>query len=107
MSSWNGGITQRQLRWLRQELAAAEAAGERVLVASHHQLGQGGARATHMAWNWRKVQEVGGAVGMPGCTLLVAAGGWYREVAQGQHELQLTRQRKHAALPAINAVLAS
>lgn len=58
MSSWNGGITQRQLRWLRQELAAAEAAGERVLVASHHQLGQGGARATHMAWNWRKVQEV-------------------------------------------------
>ncbi len=60
MSSWNGGITRRQLGWLQQELAAAEAAGERVLVASHHQLGQGGARATHMAWNWREVQEVGG-----------------------------------------------
>lgn len=61
MSSWNGGITQRQLRWLQHELAAADVAGERVLVASHHQLGHGAARATHMAWNWREVQQVGGA----------------------------------------------
>jgi len=58
MSSWNGGITQRQLAWLRGELSAAEAAGERVLVASHHQVGRGGARPTHMAWNWQEVQEV-------------------------------------------------
>ncbi|EFN59457.1 hypothetical protein CHLNCDRAFT_138033 [Chlorella variabilis] len=58
MSSWNGGITRQQLAWLRSELAAAEAAAERVIIASHHQLGQGGARATHMAWNWRDVQQV-------------------------------------------------
>jgi hypothetical protein len=41
MSDWNGGITQAQLAWLRAELAAAEASGQRVLVASHHQLGKG------------------------------------------------------------------
>ena len=80
MSSWNGGITRQQLEWLRGELAAAEAAGERVVVASHHQLGEGAARATHMAWNWREVQQVGGAVGVRClaawrcCVPLVAAG---------------------------------
>lgn len=63
MSSWNGGITRQQLAWLRSELAAAEAAAERVIIASHHQLGQGGARATHMAWNWRDVQQVVGGFG--------------------------------------------
>lgn len=57
MSSWNGGVTQRQLSWLRAELAAAEAARERVLVASHHPIGRGSARPTHMAWNCREVQE--------------------------------------------------
>lgn len=55
MSGWNGGITQRQLAWLRGELAAAEAAGERVIVASHHQVGRGGARDTHLAWNHREI----------------------------------------------------
>jgi hypothetical protein len=62
MSSWNGGVTRQQLEWLRGELRAAEAAGQRVVVASHHQLGEGAARATHMAWNWREVQQVGAAV---------------------------------------------
>lgn len=57
MSSWNGGISQRQLAWLCDELSAAEAAGERVIACSHHQVGRGAARATHMAWNWRDVQQ--------------------------------------------------
>jgi hypothetical protein len=70
MSSWNGGITRRQLEWLQRELSAAEVAGERVIACSHHQLGQGAARPTHMAWNWRRVQEasrgcVGSVVGSP------------------------------------------
>lgn len=56
MSDWNGGVTAQQLAWLRGELAAAEAAGERVIVAAHHQVGQGAARDTHMAWNWRDIQ---------------------------------------------------
>lgn len=56
MASWNGGITRCQLEWLRRELAEAEAAGERVIVASHHQVGEGACRPTHAAWNWRQIQ---------------------------------------------------
>jgi manganese-dependent ADP-ribose/CDP-alcohol diphosphatase len=38
MSGWNGGCTKRQLAWLRRQLAEADAAGERVLAAAHHQV---------------------------------------------------------------------
>lgn len=48
----------RALRWLRKELAAAEHAGEKVVVAAHHPIGAGSGRPTHMAWNWAQVQEV-------------------------------------------------
>lgn len=57
MHPWNGGCGAEQMQWLRSELAAADAAGDRVLVAAHHQVGQGAARATHMAWNWRDIQS--------------------------------------------------
>ena len=57
MALWNGGVTQRQLAWLRSELAAAEKASERVIVASHHQVGSGACRPTHAAWNWRDIQD--------------------------------------------------
>ena len=40
-------------RWLKAELAAAEAAGEKVITAGHHPVGEGSARSTHMAWNRR------------------------------------------------------
>lgn len=46
----------RQLAWLQAELAAAEVAGERVIVAAHHQVGQGAVRPTHAAWNWEAIQ---------------------------------------------------
>lgn len=58
MSDWNGGCTTSQVSWLRSELAAAEQAGERVIVASHHPIGGGCARATHMAWNCEELQAV-------------------------------------------------
>lgn len=38
MASWNGGTTQHQLSWLSKELKKAEAAGELVISASHHQV---------------------------------------------------------------------
>lgn len=47
----NGGLTSGQLAWLDQQLAGAEHAGEKVIVASHHPIGRGSARPTHMAWN--------------------------------------------------------
>ena len=51
MSPWNGGVASAQLAWLTERLAAAAAAGRRVVVAGHHQVGAGAARPTHMAWN--------------------------------------------------------
>lgn len=51
-SPWNGGITQAQLAWLRDQIAQAAAAGDRVVVAAHHQAGPGpSVRRTHAAWN--------------------------------------------------------
>ena len=28
-----------------------------MIVAAHHQAGQGAARATHLAWNWWEIKE--------------------------------------------------
>ena len=51
-------LRHRQLAWLQAQLAAAEAAGERVIVAAHHQVGQGAVRATHSAWNRDAIQAL-------------------------------------------------
>ena len=59
MVPWNGGVSQRQLRWLECELCGAAAAGERVIVAAHHQFGPpGAARRTHVAWNHGEIRRV-------------------------------------------------
>jgi len=58
LEDWNGGLGSAQMRWLREQLAAAEAAGDKVIVASHHPIGEGSARATHMAWNAPDIQAV-------------------------------------------------
>ncbi len=41
MADWNGGIGSAQLGWLNEQLALAKLSGERVIVACHHQIGQG------------------------------------------------------------------
>ncbi len=56
MSPWNGGVSEQQMKWLKEQLKAAEAAGRRVIVAAHHPLGTGAGRATHMAWNCRAIE---------------------------------------------------
>ncbi|GAB4817700.1 hypothetical protein N2152v2_004746 [Parachlorella kessleri] len=58
MSSWNGGVTRRQLAWLGDTVRQAEEAKERVIVASHHQVAPGAARATHLAWNYKDILQV-------------------------------------------------
>lgn len=58
MSDWNGGITSAQMDWLKQQLAAAEAGGEVVVVGCHHQVGAGAARDTHLAWNHDVIRKV-------------------------------------------------
>lgn len=61
MSTWNGGIGRAQRAWLLDELAAAERAAERVIVALHHPLVSGAAPATHLVWNHAEVEAILGA----------------------------------------------
>lgn len=41
MTGWNGGISKQQFAWLADQLKQATADHERVIIACHHQLGQG------------------------------------------------------------------
>ena len=52
---YNGGIGAAQYAWLEAQLTLASAAGERVIVASHHPLLRGACRETHRAWNGDEV----------------------------------------------------
>lgn len=53
---WNSGAGAAQLGWLRAELAAAAAAGERVIAAAHHPLVEGSAPAHYLAWNHEEIR---------------------------------------------------
>lgn len=52
---WNGGVSEAQLKWLDDELAAADAAKERVILCGHHPLLPG---VGHQAWNAAEVLAV-------------------------------------------------
>lgn len=52
---WNGGVSQAQLDWLERELAAADAANERVIVCGHHPLLPAD---LHQLWNHEAVLAV-------------------------------------------------
>ena len=54
---FNGAISDTQLRWLEAELAAADAAADRVIVLSHTPLHPSAGRATALAWNYDAVLE--------------------------------------------------
>ena len=70
MSPWNGGISKQQMAWLISELTAAETRNECVIVASHHQIHDKAARATHVAWNCKEIERV--CVGSPAFKLALA-----------------------------------
>jgi manganese-dependent ADP-ribose/CDP-alcohol diphosphatase len=57
MSDWNGGISQLQMQWLKDQLLDAEQQGQAVILASHHQVGEGASRRTHLAWNHKAIRE--------------------------------------------------
>ncbi len=44
MSPWNGGLSKKQTEWLTNELKTAESAGDKVIIACHHQFGFGAVR---------------------------------------------------------------
>jgi 3',5'-cyclic AMP phosphodiesterase CpdA len=52
---WNGGLSATQLEWLERELAAADAAGVRVIMCGHHPLVPSNG---HQAWNCDRVLAV-------------------------------------------------
>ena len=52
---WNGGFSSTQLTWLERELAAADAAKERVIVCGHHPLVPAD---MHQAWNHAEILAV-------------------------------------------------
>jgi manganese-dependent ADP-ribose/CDP-alcohol diphosphatase len=52
---WNGGLGTHQLAWLARELAAADAAGEKVILCGHHPLLPADA---HQIWNAAAVLEL-------------------------------------------------
>jgi len=53
---WNGGLSAPQFEWLRSEIAAAAAAGERVVAACHHPLVTGAAPAHYLCWDHEGVR---------------------------------------------------
>lgn len=55
---YNGGIGQKQMAWLEEELARARQIESRVIVASHHCLAPGACRESHRAWNGDDVVDV-------------------------------------------------
>lgn len=71
MTSYNGGISSVQMRWLKSQLESAQANGERIVIACHHPVGQGSCRPTHMAWNSVEIQE---AIVSSGVVPLVLSG---------------------------------
>ena len=99
MSDWNGGITSAQMEWLKQQLAAAEAGGERVIVACHHQVGARAARDSHMAWNHEDISKVLVAspafvLGLSGHDHLGGYASWESEI-EGGIGGEKGKRRKH------------
>eukprot|EP00898_Chlorokybus_atmophyticus_P006961 jgi/Chlat1/7266/Chrsp58S06899 len=58
LHTWNGGLAQEQLEWLRQLIADAERNGERLIVCAHHPISTGVAPADHLLWNHKEVSEL-------------------------------------------------
>jgi manganese-dependent ADP-ribose/CDP-alcohol diphosphatase len=54
----NGAVGSTQLEWLRKELAAAEAANEKVIVLSHVSVCPGAAAPEKLIWNYEEVLSV-------------------------------------------------
>jgi predicted phosphodiesterase len=89
---WNGGCTQRQLDWLKDELKKAMKRHHLVVIASHHPVQPAAARRTHLAWNYQDILNIVRAC--PAVRLVVSGhdhvGGACRQSSGGGHQLYLT-----------------
>jgi hypothetical protein len=55
---WNGGVSPRQLDWLREKLAQAEAAHERVIAFCHFPVLAEASTPAHLLWNHEAVLRI-------------------------------------------------
>jgi hypothetical protein len=55
---FGGGVSEAQLAWLRQELAAAQAAGERAVVCCHLCFHPATCAPACLLWNYKEVLQV-------------------------------------------------
>ncbi|MBI4877270.1 MAG: metallophosphoesterase [Acidobacteria bacterium] len=53
--TWNGGLGQAQMTWLRRELDAARRQGRRAILFCHFPVLPESCRPEHLLWNWREV----------------------------------------------------
>lgn len=51
-------ISLERFRWLKELLEQSKMADEKVIVASHHPIGEGSARLTHSAWNYSQITSI-------------------------------------------------
>lgn len=56
--SWNGGVGDVQIRWLRETLQKAERAGERAFVFCHFPVLAAASTPVHLLWNHAEVLEI-------------------------------------------------
>lgn len=54
-ADYNGAISSRQLAWMEEEIGAARAAGERVVIFCHYPIWP---ENPHNLWNWREVGDL-------------------------------------------------
>jgi len=71
---YNGGLGREQLSWLQAELAAAAAAGERVLVMCHVILHPQACGGSTMAWDYHAALQVIRSEAAGGCVAAVLCG---------------------------------
>lgn len=102
--SWNGGVSNEQLNWLRIELTQASVCGEKVIIFSHIPLHCASSRAASVCWNYEDILAVINTYS--GCVVACFAGhfhdgGFYHDMETGIYYMTL-----QAALerdPATNA----
>lgn len=89
---FSGGVGEKQLAWIREEMVAARDAGERVLVLTHVSIKPGACVASCCVWNYAEVLDALRAGG-PGRCVAVFAGhdhnGGYTLDSDGVHHVTL------------------
>lgn len=88
---WNGALSNAQMTWLHNELAAASQAGEKVIILSHVPLEMRASRLKSIVWNSAEIQRM---INCFGCVVACLAGhfhegGYHHDEVNRVHYLTL------------------